>query len=236
MTGNDGAHKFGHVVSVMFENRSFDNLLGTCTSRERSLRSRAWQAAICRTRSRATRRTPSVEWCGCTWRPRWTRPTLTRGRSTRARTRSCSGRSYRRTTAGGLARGDRAGGPATVQDARSHEPAAPAARQKPPRCGHRARHHEHRTRAGHRPKHRNRPASPRLRDRPPSQNLAWPDQVAPPAGLTARFRFRLDTVVCADAFETPAADGGCCVKPREGLWCSAWRPPAVGAEGRRSPA
>lgn len=40
MTGNDGAHKFGHVVSVMFENRSFDNLLGTCTSRERSLRSR----------------------------------------------------------------------------------------------------------------------------------------------------------------------------------------------------
>ena len=28
MAGNDGAHKFDHVVSVMFENRSFDNLLG----------------------------------------------------------------------------------------------------------------------------------------------------------------------------------------------------------------
>ena len=28
MTGSDGAHKFDHVVSVMFENRSFDNLLG----------------------------------------------------------------------------------------------------------------------------------------------------------------------------------------------------------------
>ncbi len=28
MTGNDGAHRFDHVVSLMFENRSFDNLLG----------------------------------------------------------------------------------------------------------------------------------------------------------------------------------------------------------------
>ena len=28
MAGNDGAHRFDHVVSVMFENRSFDNLLG----------------------------------------------------------------------------------------------------------------------------------------------------------------------------------------------------------------
>jgi phospholipase C len=28
VAGNDGAHRFDHVVSVMFENRSFDNLLG----------------------------------------------------------------------------------------------------------------------------------------------------------------------------------------------------------------
>ena len=28
MAGTDGAHRFDHVVSVMFENRSFDNLLG----------------------------------------------------------------------------------------------------------------------------------------------------------------------------------------------------------------
>ena len=28
MAGSDGAHRFDHVVSVMFENRSFDNLLG----------------------------------------------------------------------------------------------------------------------------------------------------------------------------------------------------------------
>ncbi len=28
MAAGDGAHRFDHVVSVMFENRSFDNLLG----------------------------------------------------------------------------------------------------------------------------------------------------------------------------------------------------------------
>ena len=28
MAGTKGGHKFDHVVSVMFENRSFDNLLG----------------------------------------------------------------------------------------------------------------------------------------------------------------------------------------------------------------
>ena len=28
MTGSTGTHKFDHVVVVMFENRSFDNLLG----------------------------------------------------------------------------------------------------------------------------------------------------------------------------------------------------------------
>ncbi len=28
MAGAEGGHKFDHVVSVMFENRSFDNLLG----------------------------------------------------------------------------------------------------------------------------------------------------------------------------------------------------------------
>ena len=28
VAGAEGGHKFDHVVSVMFENRSFDNLLG----------------------------------------------------------------------------------------------------------------------------------------------------------------------------------------------------------------
>ena len=56
VAGNDGAHRFDHVVSVMFENRSFDNLLGICTTRARSRPSKAWPAASCPTPSRARAR------------------------------------------------------------------------------------------------------------------------------------------------------------------------------------
>jgi phospholipase C len=74
VAGNDGAHRFDHVVSVMFENRSFDNLLGYLYD-PGEVASFEGVAASCPTPSRATPRTPSVGWCRCTWRPRWTRPT-----------------------------------------------------------------------------------------------------------------------------------------------------------------
>ena len=72
VAGNDGAHRFDHVVSVMFENRSFDNLLGYLYD-PGEVASFEGVAASCPTPSRATPRTPTVGWCRCTWRPRWTR-------------------------------------------------------------------------------------------------------------------------------------------------------------------
>ena len=102
MSRPDRSHGLDHVVVIMFENRSFDNLLGRLyqpgeVASFDGVAGRDLSTRCPRGRGRRPGRRPG--WCR-TGRRTMISPSPTPGRSTRTSTPSCSGSSIRRPTAG----------------------------------------------------------------------------------------------------------------------------------------